>query len=438
MSTLATPALALQSGGFTINTHEWYGDRIDRFPLPADWQIDIRHMKGYQTPALTPAQIRDAVLNPGDGKPLREIAAGKKTAAIAFDDMTRPTPTHDVVPYVVAELNAAGIRDENILFVAAHGRHQHLTGMEVEKKLGRDTVRRHPWINHNVWENLDELGTTTAGNQVFASSYYHKADVRITLSGVRAHGTPGYGGGPKLVLPGISGVKTIRYMHQTVRQSPRPRTDADGTPIFHVWENEQRRDMIECSRRVGIDFSLQMVYNHQRKLVRVEAGDIVRAHHRAARYGVNHLATEYAKDADIVIVNAYPRGSQLHELFNWGMQGLKEGGSIVLINQNPQGELVWHYMDEGMFNKGGSWFAQRDARRKRFPRARQVLLFSEYWQKRELDHPSIPPETQGCGTWQEVVDRLAREHNGTVKVALYPYAGIQHGPARLDIPDSEC
>ncbi|MEK7404401.1 MAG: lactate racemase domain-containing protein [Acidobacteriota bacterium] len=418
-----------------LRTHEWFGDRVEDFPFPAGWHISVQHMKGHLAPPLAPAQIAAAVRNPVGTPPLREIAAGKTTVAIAFDDLTRPTPTYEIVPHVVAELRAAGIRDENILFVTAYGCHYQMNGMEVAKKLGEETVRRHPWINHNIWENLADLGTTKAGNQILVNTYYHKADVKITLSGLKAHGTPGYGGGPKLILPGICGIKTIRYMHQQIKRERRPMRTPDGIPIFRVWENEQRQDMIEAARKVGVDFSVQTVYNQDRRPVHVVAGDIVRAHHRAARYTVNHLATEYAKNADIVVVNAYPKGSQLHEHFHWGVRGLKDGGSIVVINQNPMGEFVWHYLDEAGFNRGGSYFAQRDARKRRFPQARKVLLYSQYLQQRELDNPYFPPETTGLRSWSDVVDRLQREHKGDVEVAIYPYAGIQHGPAVLDLPE---
>lgn len=238
-----------------------------------------------------------------------------------------------------------------------------------------------------------------------------------------------------MIVPGISGVKTIRFMHHEIKRSRRPARDRDGVPIIYMWENEQRQDMIEAARLVGIDFSVQMVYNHERKLCKVVAGDIVKAHHAAARHAVNHLGTEYAQDADVVVVNAYPRGSQLHEHFGWGTRGLKPGGSIVIINQNPMGESVWHYDDERVFNRGESYFAQRDARKPRFPNAGQVLIYSQYLQKRELDNPYFPPEAAGCAAWDEVIRRLRQQHKGDVRVAVYPYAGIQHGVSKLDLPD---
>ena len=432
-------AAGQSAGGNTVSlhTHEWFGDRIEEFPFPPGWRVSVQHMKGWQAPALETGAIRRAVENPVGTRRLQEIAAGKKTVAIAFDDLTRPTPTYDIVPHVLRELHAAGIRDENILFVAAYGCHYQMNGMEVAKKLGQETVRRHPWINHNIWQNVADLGKTKAGDRIEVNTYYHKADVKITVSGLKAHGTPGYGGGPKLILPGVSSYKTIHFMHKEIRRKPMPRADGNGIPILYLWENEQRQDMIEAARLVGVDFSVQCVYNHERRAVQVVAGDIVGAHHAAARYAVNHLYTDYARDADVVVVNAYPKGSQLHEHFGWGSRGLKDGGSIVVVNQNPMGEFAWHYMDEEQFNQGKSWFAQRDARRRRFPQARQVLIYSQYLQRRELDNPYFPPEAVGCHTWQDVLGRLKQAHgrSSDVHVAVYPYAGMQHGPAVLDLPD---
>jgi len=83
---------------------------------------------------------------------------------------------------------------------------------------------------------------------------------------------------------------------------------------------------------------------------------------------------------------------------------------------------------------GRSYFWQRAARRKRFPQARQVPLHTQYLQQRELDNPYFPPATVGLRSWNEVLKRLKREHKGDVHVAVYPYAGLQHGPAVLDLP----
>ena len=291
VSSALSAASAAGSTAISLRTHEWFGDTLEQFALPADWHVSYYHSHGRNDPVVTQAEIKRAILDPVGTKPLREIAAGKTTAAIAVDDMARPTPRFEVVPHLVAELNAAGMRDENILFVAAHGCHDHVNQMEMAKKIGPEAVRRHPWINHNAWENLVDLGTTKAGNQIQADVNFCGADVNITVSGLKRHGTPGYGGGPKLCLPGLCGVKTIRYMHNAIKQAARPRVDGNGTPIIHVFENEQRQDMIEAARLMGVDFSVQLCYNQDRKLARVVAGDIVKAHPRGPKDGMSAVTT---------------------------------------------------------------------------------------------------------------------------------------------------
>lgn len=428
---------AAPSSAIVLRTHEWFGDQLERFELPASWHVTYYHSKGYQAPVLTQTAIREAVLNPVGTRPLHEIAAGKTTAAIAVDDMARPTPSFEVIPHVVAELNAAGIKDENILFVVAHGCHDHVNQMEMANKIGLESVRRHPWINHNAWENLVDLGTSKAGNQVQADVNFCSADVKITLSGLKRHATPGYSGGPKLCLPGLSGVKTIRYMHNVVKQAARPRMDSNGVPIFRIFENEQRQDMIDTARLIGVDFSVQLCYNEDRKLAKVVAGDIVKAHHEACRYAIPANSTVFAKNADIIIVNCYPRGAQVHECFSFANAGLRDGGSVVLINQYPMGQLVWHYNDQARFFENGksNYFKARAARLPRYPNVGQLILYSQYLQQRELADPSIPPETVGCRAWEEVVERLKKKHGeGTVEVAVYPAAGLQHAVAVHDIP----
>jgi hypothetical protein len=247
----AAPALtAAKPNSVPLRTHEWFGDQVEHFNFPLGWQIAVQHMKGVHAPALTKAQIREAVLNPVGTKRLQEIAAGKKTVAIAFDDLTRPTPTCLFVPYVIEELRAEGIKDENILFVTAYGCHYQMNGLEVAKKLGQETVAHHPWINHNIWENHADLGVSKAGNNLGVNVYITRPteDYPQRPQGPRH---PGLRRRPEIDPARLPSMKAIRYMHQEIKRTQRVRRDPDGTEIFYLWDNEQRQDMIEAARRAG-------------------------------------------------------------------------------------------------------------------------------------------------------------------------------------------
>ncbi len=101
-----------------IPTHEFAGDLDERLDFPAAWEINVMKMRGHDAPVLGAEQIRQQLARPVGTRPLREIAAGRKTVVITFDDLTRTTPTYQVTPWVVGELRAAGIADEDIVFLA--------------------------------------------------------------------------------------------------------------------------------------------------------------------------------------------------------------------------------------------------------------------------------------------------------------------------------
>ncbi|MFH1016488.1 MAG: lactate racemase domain-containing protein, partial [Chloroflexota bacterium] len=92
----------------------WYGDTDFAIDLPESWDVHVCQMRGADAPALSDAQIKKAFANPIGSKTIKELAKGKKEVVIIFDDMARPTPSAQLVPYILAELAAAGIPDDNI------------------------------------------------------------------------------------------------------------------------------------------------------------------------------------------------------------------------------------------------------------------------------------------------------------------------------------
>lgn len=190
----ARPPTVGGHSNLTIRTHEHFGDIEEQLTFPATWELKVQHMKGHGRPGLTSQQIRRRLDHPIDTPPLRQIAAGKKTAVITFDDLTRPTPNQKVLPILVDELKTAGLRNENIIFLTSYGAHRPLTHAEARAKLG-SLVDDFAWVNHNIWENLVEVGVTSRKNRIKINHNFARADLRITVSGLKPHGTAGYGGG---------------------------------------------------------------------------------------------------------------------------------------------------------------------------------------------------------------------------------------------------
>ena len=170
----------------------WEMVKID---LPDAWETEISEMAGDHMPALTRQGLKKKLDSPCGSLPIKQLAAGKETAVIVFDDISRGTRLQNLAELVVEELLEAGIKEENIEFLCALGNHGAMTRIEFAKKLGESLVSRFPVFNHNPYENNVRIGTTFNGipveiNREFAESY-----VRIGISPITPHQHNGCGGG---------------------------------------------------------------------------------------------------------------------------------------------------------------------------------------------------------------------------------------------------
>ncbi|HYM13293.1 MAG TPA: lactate racemase domain-containing protein [Bryobacterales bacterium] len=417
---------ALKGGAqsLVIPTHEHWGDIDERIDFPNSWQVNVMEMAGHAAPVLSRDEIRKRVQSPVGTRPLRELAAGKKRVVVTFDDLTRPTPTYDVAPLVAEELRAAGVADENILFMGSYGTHRNLEQDEVERKLGKDIPKRYPWINHNIFDNLKEVGTTTRKNRIKINDTFMAADLKVTISGIKVHSFAGYGGGAKAILPGVAWIDTIQYNHGTIAAKNKT------TGQVKTFKNEARLDMIEAARFANVDFSVQILINGHRKVVGVYSGDIVEAHHAAVRMANKHYRTPTLRDADIVVANGYPQNTQATHALGWFNRSLKDGGTAVLVIQHPQGMSSWHFLNQRTSGAGGrTYWDMLEHRPESFPKG-QLLIYSQYLEKQEM--VKFPKGTQFARNWDEVTRQLMARHKSDARVAVYPYAGIQHAEIDLD------
>jgi nickel-dependent lactate racemase len=414
-----------------IRTHEHYGDVWERLDFPAAWDVQVQNMAGHDAPVLGHEEIRGRLHSPIGTARLSELAQGKRSAVITFDDLTRPTPISAVAPVVVEELLAAGIPSDRIVFLAACGTHRNLEQDEVVRKLGIEQLQDLTWINHNPWDNLQEVGTTSAGNVVRINRTFAASDLRITLSGVKFHGFAGYGGGAKSIVPGIAGFDTVNYNHtvlmKKLKSSPRP-----GRDVIRVYHNDIRADMEEAARLAKVDFSVQIVYNGERRVSAIFAGDIVEAFRAASRFAVGHYHTDVVAAPDVVVCNSYPQATQAKT--NTWTDSVREGGTAVLIIQHPQGISAMHYWGEHMQGQaGGSHFDVLGAAKTPLPGGRRLIVFSQYSDKRL--RARFPDGTFFTRNWFEVIEQIKSHHESKIRVAVYPYAAIQHAQSRLDGPD---
>ena len=86
----------------------WYGDEETSLHFPEGWNVQHCQMAGHDTPALNDNQLRESLENPYETETLRKLARNKKKVVILFDDLTRPAPTHRIIPFVLESLSDVG------------------------------------------------------------------------------------------------------------------------------------------------------------------------------------------------------------------------------------------------------------------------------------------------------------------------------------------
>ncbi len=282
------------------------------------------------------ALVERSILNPIGSPRLREIAAGKKTAAIIVSDATRGVDTARVLPYLMHELELAGLHLDNVVAVVALGVHRDASDAEMAAMLGKYKGKLRI-VNHLPCDSreLVDVGTTSRGNRIQVNRTVYESEVRIGIGKVEPHEFAGYSGGRKSVLPGVAGEQTILYNHRPEMLSDPKSAPCvlDGNPI-HL-------DMLEAAGLLGVDFFVNLAQNARGVPVAAFAGDIVQSHRAAVAFLEERYGVEVSKEANIFLTTpGVPLNIDFYQAVKplFGLYPiLKENDIIVLYAECREG-----------------------------------------------------------------------------------------------------
>jgi nickel-dependent lactate racemase len=239
------------------------------FHLPAGWRGTVVESKTAPPVADVPAAVAEAVANPINSPPLRELARAGDQVCIVFTDITRSSPDYVLVPPILAELEAAGVRDENITLLCGIGLHRPSTPEEKIAKLGQAVVGRYRVIDNEPLnpDALVDLGSTESGIPLSVNKVAYEADLLIATGIVEPHQYAGYSGGRKTLAVGAAGEAMIAFTH-----GPQM-LDQPGTRLGRIEGNPFHAAVTEAARRAGLRFIVNVVQDDQKQVVHVRAGE---------------------------------------------------------------------------------------------------------------------------------------------------------------------
>ncbi len=196
---------------------------IVKLPFGSDQlALDLR---GLRVRALAPSappgrdagELASAALDqPLTGPGLVDMARGRRSATVVVPDATRKASLPEILPVVIERLQRGGIDEGSITVLIANGTHPAI-GPEAAASLVGPLPGSVRVIEHDSHDSeLVSVGDLREDLPLRLHPSAVECGFLITVGTVRHHYFAGFGGGPKMVFPGVAGYEEIQANHGLV------------------------------------------------------------------------------------------------------------------------------------------------------------------------------------------------------------------------------
>jgi lactate racemase len=382
--------------------------------------------------------VREALRRPIGARPLREIVHSIDRVVIVTSDITRPVPNRAILTPLLTEIDH--VPDNRITILNGVGLHRPNTPEELEWLFGTEVVRRFRVVNHDA-QNEAELirtGTSSFGTEIWLNRRYVEADARIVTGFIEPHFFAGFSGGPKGVIPGVAGGRTIMRNHGApMIGHPRARWGVTvGNPI-----HDEHREGVALAPP---HFLVNVATNRDRQITGVFAGDYLQAHEAGCEFVRASAMRPVGYRFPIVITtnSGYPLDLNLYQAVK-GMAAAEEivepGGAIVMAAECREGvghgdfahlleladtpSAILGMIESPDFQMLDQWQVQILARILHWHR---VFLYSDRLSPSEIRRAHLIP----VDSVEAMVVRLLEEYGADAPICVLP-----QGPLTIPVAD---
>ena len=316
-----------------------YGNGILPINIPDTFLGQVVSPHSVKAAANPEDMIQSALAEPIGTPPLEQLVHFGQKIAVIIDDITRETPTHLMLSAVLKILLAAGVAQDDISIVIALGTHRPMTETEIIKKTGAAIANDFKIINvpSSVESQMVYMGTSSNNIPAWVNRTVAMADIRIGLGLIVPHMSAGYGGGAKIILPGVCSSQTVDTFHAREADITMNQLGSLNSPI----RNDLERFVGE---RVKLNFIVNVILTRDNEVYRCVAGDFIQAHRTGVTYSQEVYGVSVAEHYPLVIANAFPSQIDLWQSTKaiWCADMMtRDGGTLVLVTESPEGTSVY-------------------------------------------------------------------------------------------------
>ncbi len=355
---------------------------------------------------------------------------------LLFDDLQRPTPAYLALPEIMNRLNRAGIPDDRISGVCALGTHPIPTMEQLKTKVGEEAFSRmqghisahDPNAAYNVI-----IGKTHRGTLVEVNPRVAFADLIIGVGECMPHPIAGYGGGFKIVMPGVCSYRSVADHHFTWMRHRNSRVNlTDGNSFYE--------EIVDAGLLSRLAFKLDFVINEKKEIIRAFGGNPVDEHKAASRFASSLYLAPLPKLADITITSAFPLEIGVQSTKSLVMAGFctRAGGTIVWVApQKEAGPILPLIKEMGSSESAGDFHRRLikgdvpdHLRSFGISYIMQVVYFKELAEKFKVVHVTegLSPEQVSMMKFSyspDIEDAINQVHKNMAQadVAIFPSGG---------------
>jgi nickel-dependent lactate racemase len=297
------------------------------FELPPKWKVlTFAKFKDYPFKENVRKLTKNALKNPIRSRSLKDILSPSDRIAIIVEDLTRPSPKRLILEALMEELEQISVHRENVSVIISVGTHRGLTPAELEATFGKELLGRYEFANHDCYaSDLVPVGKLKTGREVKINRKVYEATFRIGIGSIFPHPMNGFGGGGKILFPGVADFDAIQEHHFKY-------TFQKGTGLGKIKGNNFYEQVCTIARLANLNYVINNILDQNDQVYDVVSGDPVHAHLAGIELSKAIISQRFSRKADLTIITSFPyaEGPQIVKPLVPASMVTKEGGCIIL------------------------------------------------------------------------------------------------------------
>jgi lactate racemase len=292
---------------------------------------------------LNDVEIGVAFDNPVDSKTLEEIVQQGETVLIVVPDATRTSASGQIVNLLVRRLIANGTMPFDIRIIFAVGIHRQPTEAEKKELLTPFIFQRIKHLEHNPRDlvQIVKLGETKRGTPIELNKALLEHNHVITVGSINWHYFAGFGGGRKLICPGLASSRTINETHKLAFDFD-TKDRRKGVGIGMLEGNAVHEEFIEIVEKINPSFSINTITNDNNEATKIFCGNWKTSHEQACEFYASNFSIQVAEKREVIIVSTdgFPHDLnviQAHKALENAANICKENGTIIWLAECSEG-----------------------------------------------------------------------------------------------------